>query len=143
MPKSIGKERSFSLLPEGDHVLTIEKATEKVSKSGNPMIEIQYGAEGRSEKIFEFLVFADADWSAEKLTSFQRARGIVVNEGDEIEIEADDLVGQDIEAKVKIQKDKTGAYPDKSVIAFYYDKTKDIKNKVNVNEFGEPDQIPF
>jgi hypothetical protein len=123
MPKTIAKERSFKLLEESDYTLIVEKASEKVSKKGYPMLSITFGVEGRSEKIFEYLVFSDKDFCREKLTQFQRGLGIVVKEGDEIEIEAEDITGAEIQAHVKIQKDET--FGDKNVVSYYYDKTKE------------------
>ena len=50
-------EEGFPLIPEGDHRVRIAAATEKQSKSGNDMIELQLDISNYPGHLFYYLVF--------------------------------------------------------------------------------------
>lgn len=100
-----------ALLEPGDYRFKVVNATEKNAReSGNPMIELEArvinpdGSEGR--KIYDNLVFTQsALW---KVDQFMAAIGTHPGEGKSITIDAEDLVGREFRAKVKIGQNNKG-----------------------------------
>jgi hypothetical protein len=96
------------LLEPGDYRFRIVNATQKTAReSRNEMIEIEArvinsdGTEGR--KIYDNLVFTEkALW---KVDQFMAAIGVHPGEGREITIDAEDLIGREFRATVRISKD--------------------------------------
>jgi len=53
-------EKSFDVIPVGDHRVRIEEVEEQISKSsGNNMLKLTIKASGYSSKLFHYLVFMD------------------------------------------------------------------------------------
>ena len=102
---------------DGDYRIAVIGAEEKTAKSGNSMIELKheiigpvggedYPEEGRP-KVYDNLVFTpNAFW---KIDQFRAAIGEDVTEGQEVDIDADALVGATLTAHITLGKnEKTG-----------------------------------
>lgn len=96
MPKYKQNEPTagFSLLEEGDYKVRVENAENEVaSSSGNDMIKLTLAVDGRSNKLFERLVFTEpAFW---KIDQVRAGLGFDVQEGEEIDVEANDFIGEE------------------------------------------------
>lgn len=95
------------ILEPGEYTFRVVNATQKQSKAGNPMIEVEArhvqddGSEGR--KIYDNLVFTEkALW---KVDQFLAAVGKHPGEGKEITLDAEDMIGLEFRAKVGVEKD--------------------------------------
>jgi hypothetical protein len=91
-PKSAG----IFLVPPGKYEVEIVKATEKTSQSGNAMIklecEIILGPDKKGPVCWDFLVFTPkASW---KIDQFLASIGRKVVAGENVEVEALDLIGK-------------------------------------------------
>lgn len=121
---------------------TIETAVEKVSKSGNEMIEAGfkvYDQAGKQPIIKHYFVSTAPGMFKKlcKVLSLDFESGCV---------SAESLVGKNLFVKIKIQKDETGRYDDKNVIAAFADKLPD--GQVNdivpqKQDLQNDDGIPF
>jgi hypothetical protein len=136
MPSIQAKDNSFKPLPAGDYHLIIEQAKETTSKKGDPMIKVTFGVEGQNSKVFANLVFNEA--CAGIITNFYRALGNEVEEGAPVDFEASDIIGHEVDAKLRIGQFEG---KDKNEVAFYYELTDDEKNS-KVKDV-EPSDIPF
>jgi len=114
---------------------TIETAEDKVSKSGNEMIEAGfkvYDMAGKQPTIKHYFV-ASAPGMFKKLCN---VLGLDFESG---YISADSLIGKNVFVKVKIQKDETGRYDDKNVIAAFADKLPDgVQSQQPKDDYGIP-----
>jgi hypothetical protein len=150
--KEISEEK---LLPEGVYDFEISQGLDKVSKikpdgsGGNEMIELLvrvYKPDGNFTLITDYLM----EKIAYKLKHATDACGLQVAY-DTGTLHGDNFVGKTGKCKVKIQKDKTGDYPDKNVIADYVvdkDKETDSVKPKPLNESAPvdadmDDSIPF
>lgn len=150
-PKTEKEIYEANLLPNGWYPFTINDATEKVSKKGNEMIEVNVRVYG--EKGFSFVrdFLMDTEFGAFKLRHISDTCGIL----DQYEsggINADDLTGKEGFCKISIKKDKTGQYPDQNQIQDYArevpkKKEDEVKpegaKKSAANDEAEEDDIPF
>jgi len=119
----------------GVYPATIKKAEEKISKSsGNDMIEILWQLENGCT-IFDYLTFSEK--SAFKADTFLKATGHAPKKGDEVEINADEIVGYRAFLDLVIEP----AVKDKDTDAVIYP----AKNKVSkyVTDKGVPESTPF
>lgn len=116
-PLSDKEIAEMNLWPEGVYGFEILAATDEVSKSGNEMIKVKlavFNNDGRQTVLFDYLL----ESMAFKLKHVAKVTGNL----DKYEagvLLAADLVGKSGNLKLKIQKDKTGQYPDKNVVADY------------------------
>jgi hypothetical protein len=133
MPSVQAKNNSFEILPEGDYGLIVETAKETTSKGGDPMIKVTFGVqEHDNKKVFANLVFNEK--CAGILTNFYRALGNQVEEGEPIDFEANDIIGQEVDAKLRVGEFEGKK---KNEVAFYYEqKEPEVKDV-------EPDDVPF
>jgi hypothetical protein len=124
------------LLAEGDYDFRVEGAKERTSRNGTDMIEVKLiVTDGRGNKtvVFDNLL----SWN---LPEFQAAIGDQVAYGQEIEVNAYDLVGATGRCHIIIdqyqgnERNKVGKYLPATVLT---------GSKPTVNEFGEPDEVPF
>lgn len=118
-PKTEQEVAAAGLWPKGAYDFEVTEATEKQSSKGNDMIELVvrlYDTEGRTRKVFDWLV--DTDGGAYKIRHFAEAVGMLP-EYEKGEMQAFHMIGKAGRCEVVIQKDKTGAYPDKNSIADY------------------------
>jgi hypothetical protein len=91
-PKKAG---TFFVTP-GIYKVEVEKAVEKSSQAGNPMIKLEcrvlLGDDGVGPILWDHLVFTPkASW---KIDQFRASIGQAVVPGESVEIEAEDLVGK-------------------------------------------------
>jgi hypothetical protein len=106
-----------ALLPVGWHEGRITEAVEKVSKRGNPMIEITLlipEADGNERTVRDW--FTDSPLAALKLRRAAEAVGALAKY-DAGEISASDFPGFDVKVKLAVQKRR--GYPDANAIEDY------------------------
>ncbi len=122
---------------------TIETAVEKVSKSGNEMIEASfkvYDNAGKQPNIKHYFV-ASAPGMFKKLC---KVLNLDFESGN---VSADSLIGKTLFVKVKIQKDETGRYDDKNVIAGFSETMPEGAINSNMSRAStapvEESDIPF
>ena len=103
-------------VPKGDYRIAVVGAEEKTAKSGNPIIELKHEIlgpvngpdfdEDKRPKVYDNLVFvASASW---KIDQFRAAIGEEVVEGQEVDIEADALLGATLTAHIGLGKNQKG-----------------------------------
>lgn len=117
----------------------ITSAEDRVSKSGNEMIEASfkvYDSAGKQPTIKHYFV-ASAPGMFKKLC---KVLNLDFESGD---VSAESLVGKSLVVKVKIQKDETGKYDDKNVIAAFSDKLPEGATGMHESRTPEDDGIPF
>ena len=98
------------LVPDGIYEMEIIDAKEKTSAKGNPMLELKWEIVGKNgdngPQLKDWLVMSEAVmW---KIDAFLVACGKHPGEGVEIELEADDLIGVAVRARLKQEKDAKG-----------------------------------
>ncbi len=90
--------------PAGDYSFEVVNAEEKKSKSGNDMIELTLLVKG--SKVYDNLVFIEkVFW---KIDQFLKSTGSHPGEGKEINVEADDCVGQKGRVRLSVGKNDKG-----------------------------------
>ncbi len=115
---------------------TIETAVDKLSKSGNEMIEAGfkvYDEAGKQPTIKHYFV-SSAPGMFKKLC---KVLNLDFESGD---VSAESLIGKNVFVKVKIQKDEKGQFDDKNVIAAFADK---LPEGVTSSQPKDDDGIPF
>ena len=119
-PKTEKEIAESNLLPEGVYAFETIAADEKQSRSGNDMIVLKnaiYNQEGdRKLVVFDYLL----ESMAFKLLHYCQYTGLI-EKYQSGELIAQDCIGKSGYCKIKTQKDKSGAYPDKSGIDDYID----------------------
>jgi hypothetical protein len=116
MPSVSARNNSFEPVPAGDYRLLIEAAKETTSKAGDPMIKTTMGIIGHNKKVFPNLVFSEK--CAGILTNLYRALGNQIEEGEAVDFEASDIVGKEVDAKLKVVTYEGNL---KNEVAFYYE----------------------
>jgi hypothetical protein len=139
-PKTDREIAEAGLLPVGEYDYEVAAATEKVSRAGNQMIELELRIfVGESVRmITDYLL----DAMAGKLKHFCESHGM----GDRYEkgtLAAKDCVDKSGRAKVGIKKDKSGAYPDKNTILDYIVKPQDAAAPPPPAPPIDDDDVPF
>jgi len=116
-PKTEEQVQQGSLLEPGEYDFEVVSAEEKVSAKGNDMIKLRltvFTADGGQRTIFDYLM----DAVPHKVRHFAYATGL--NDAyDSGALDANDCMGRAGRCKVRIEKDKAGAYPDRNTIADY------------------------
>ena len=85
------------LLEPGDYDCVVVAAEETVSSKGNDMIKLQAqalnaeGEEIQGALLYEYLVFSEKAFF--KIDQFRLSCGEEITEGEEVDIQADDLIG--------------------------------------------------
>lgn len=120
-------------VPKGDYKLVVIAAEEKTSGAGNPMIALKLevlspasGAEypeGSCPKVYDNLVFTAS--SAWKIDQFRAAIGEEVVEGEEVNVDPDELIGAVLTAHIGLGKNDKGS--DRNEIVAYIVKEDDKK----------------
>lgn len=110
------EQSTFTPHPKGKYRMRVVNAEEKVSSKGNDMIEITLRALDKNGeeygcRVFDYLT---ANW---KLDSFLDAANMFPGEGQELEINADELIGKELTAQLAIEKDNKGN--DRNKVAAY------------------------
>jgi len=136
--KEIEEER---LLPEGEYDFQISAGEDKVSKSGNEMIELLvrvYKPDGSgfilvNDYLLESVLY--------KVSHAAKACGLETeyNNGN---LHGDDFFGKTGKLKLGIQKDKNGQYPDKNVIKDYIVSGEEKKSDPQSPTLGKAKKEP-
>lgn len=116
-PKSEKELAADGLWPGGEYDFEIVEAEEATSKAGNDMIKMKvfvFNAEGNKRTVYDYLM----ESVGYKLRHAAEACGLL-SEYESGSLEAFDFQGKTGRCKLTIQKDKTGAYPDRNGIADY------------------------
>jgi len=111
-------EDLVKLLKEGEGTFTVLSAIEATSKKGDPMIKLLlecYDSENRKGNIFEYLIFTDNVFCERKIKRFCYAVGLE-KEYESGKLNHFECSGHSGNLLIGIQKDKTGAYPDKNCV---------------------------
>ena len=111
------------MLQPGQYAAVVKNATDKVSKSGNDMIELivtVYGTNGTQVDVFDYLLSTD-QWQW-KVRHFCESAGIDYAKG---ELTSDECVDQNVKVNVAIDKGKDG-YADKNKIADYLPRATEV-----------------
>jgi hypothetical protein len=123
------------LLPKGDYPFVVKACQQKISKSGNPMIEVQLSIKddnGREHLIFDYLM----ESVAFKLRHFFVAVGM---EDDYMSgtINPAKAIGRSGIAKLFIQEDKNKIYGPKNAVQDY-SSMKESAPKDKIGELNDP-----
>lgn len=116
-PKSEKEISEANLLPEGEYPFEISSGADKISKSGNEMIELWvrvYKPDGSFNQVPDYLL----ESMAYKLRHAAEACGLL-DKYENGSILGTDFIGKTGMLKLAITKDKTGQYPDKNGIKDY------------------------
>lgn len=139
-PKTEDELRSNNLIPEGIYNFEILEAVEKLSKSGNEMIELKLGLWDKSgimRIVFDYLL----DAMEHKLRHFCVVTGLEDKYQSE-QITAEDCLNKSGKVHLVIQKGKGKPdgtkYPDRNSVQDYVSSESDVK-KDNFND----DDLPF
>ena len=111
-------DAAIDLLPAGTYEAVVKRATEKLSKTQNEMIELIltcFSPGGVEVDVFDYLVFVDS--MAYKVKHFCESAGIPVTG----ELTVDQCIDRNVRVKLKV--DKGGEYPDKNSVADYLVRT--------------------
>jgi hypothetical protein len=130
-PKTEKQIAEENLWPAGEYGFEIGEAHDKVSKSNNEMIHLKlkvFNNEGSMRFVDDYLL----EEMAYKLRHAAEACGLLT-QYESGTLLASDFVGKLGYLKLKIQKDKTGNYPDKNVVGDYI-----VKDVVQVSDDTSP-----
>lgn len=151
-PKTEKEIAEDGLFPPGVYPFEIIGAENKISKKGNEMIELRLRVFHGSEQtlIHDYLL----ESIAHKLRHAAERLGLI-REYNEGALDAADFHGKSGWAKISIQPDKTGAYPDRNTVVDYVvepvskSEAEHIKSKANgyapleKAKDADGDEIPF
>lgn len=153
-PKSEEELRMANLIEPGVYQFRVNHAEEKVSKAGNPMIELKMVIwVGSSEHIIYDYLLPNAE---SKLRHFCYGTNMD-SKYQSGTLSANDCLGKQGNLRLTIQKDKSGKYGPRNSVADYIcsDNEKSMMNEVdalyapsksvhpNHPDFDEGDPIPF
>jgi len=113
-PNDSNEDNNFDCLPNGEYDCSVEFVESKVSKAGNPMLELQvnlYSGE-RTVRCFDYIVNPSGLW---KLKSICRCCGWDFDDG---KVDEQLIVGKRFRVKVKLIP-ATEQYPEKNQIVRY------------------------
>lgn len=153
----------YELLPPGEYAFFVQKASEKLSKNHNPMIEMQVKIQDLYDKSKSGIVFVyllngvisesmDEEAVKKEKRKIFKLRNFCLSVGlDEQykkgDLKGEDCIGKEGICKVTIEEDKNGKYPPKNSIAdFIEGKNVGIFQKnepVEGTTQFEGDDIPF
>lgn len=86
----------------GEYTVEVVNAEETVSQKGSDMIELKLRVQPSGATMFDHLVFMEsAFW---KIDSFRAATGETVTPEEEVEIQADDLIGRTGRARLTVEE---------------------------------------
>jgi hypothetical protein len=130
-PKS--EEELSSLLEEGIYDYFVTKAVAKQSKSGNPMIALTLSIKdemGDQVEIIDYLILMDNKFCQRKIRHFCLSAGLS-KEYAKGALNSAECVRKKGKLRLGIQKDETGKYAPKNVVADYLSIDDDLKEAVN------------
>lgn len=111
-------EELVTLLNEGEGTFNVLDAQEATSEKGNPMIKLLlecWDCLGKKGTIFDYLIFTDNVFCARKIKHFCYAVGLE-KEYESGKLNHFECQGKSGDLLIGIQKDKTGAHPDKNTV---------------------------
>ncbi len=118
----------------GNYAVEVIAAEETVSKHGNEMFELKLRVEPSGAYLYDNLVFTpNAFW---KIDAFRAATGDTVTPEEEVELNADDLVGR--EGRVRLAVDEYNGKKRNKVAAWLVPQPSNPKKKEEAD-----DNIPF
>lgn len=148
-------QERYQLLKEGEYDAVIASSVDKVSSSGNPMMDMTlnvFDDNGRAHDVRDFLVFTTSMmW---KVVHFADSSGLLVPYQDGC-LCSDVVIGNRVRVKVTIEqgglipqdklkgKSVGSRYPDKNKIEDYVKKGEEYKAPSSSNEPFKDDDIPF
>ena len=138
-PKSDDELQREMLIPEGEYNFEITKATEKVSKAGNPMIEIAikvWDKEGKERYVYDYLMTSRPSLLY-RIKNLCEAIGKneIYEKG---QISETDLYGASGKLTISIQSASV-QHPAKNIVKNYI--ASEIKPEENEDKFD--DDLPF
>lgn len=128
---------AFRNWPRGIYDFEVERAFDKVSATGNDMIELVlkvYNKEGHSRLVYDYLVASEA--TAYKLRHFANTTGML-KQYEAGELAAEDCIGKSGQCQLYVKKDKKGQYPDKNAVSDYVPKVAGLAQSM------PDDDLPF
>jgi len=141
-PKTEKELTEENLFPKGVYPFEIIKSEDKTSSKGNEMIVLNLRVFHGERSMFcnDYLLEAFGF----KLRHAAVTLGLSATYDDGV-ISAADFTGKSGWAKVGIEEDKSGKYPDKnSILDYVGNPSKDPSSQVSVQKAGEDDDdIPF
>ena len=80
--------RPLDILPEGRYRASIVSAEEKISKAGNPMIEVVFRIEEEEHsRLLRDWILRRGRWGKAKLLAYQEALDGQINDGDRVHLQ--------------------------------------------------------
>lgn len=140
-PKTDKELAVMNLLPEGEYDFEVFEASDAVSTNSNEMIKLKlkvWAPDGSERHVYDYLLEA----MAHKLRHFAVCVGLDVEYVNGT-LKAVQCVGRVGRVKLIIQKDKTGAYPDKNAVKDYVVKEKIAAKAVEPAADSPEDDVPF
>lgn len=110
---------AFEILPAGEYDFQIISATDKKSKAGNDMIELEidcFANDGRAVRVFDYLI--EIPSFEYKIRHCAAATGLL-QEYEKGELTADMFSSRSGRCVLGIKKDKKGEYPDRNEVKDY------------------------
>lgn len=145
-PLSDEELESINLLQDGTYNFQVNASTKKISKSGNPMAELQlmiWDNDGKTHLIYDYLVFSNVNLNIKKVAHFCKTTGIEEEyKSGSVREELKGLSGfVEISSKEAQPKPTGGFYPKKNVVVDYVSKVKQ-QEPIKDDQFIDSD-IPF
>jgi hypothetical protein len=144
-PRSEQEIGELGVLPEGKYDFEVIHAQEEQSKRGNEMLHIvcrvwpDNGAV--PVRVHDYLLDLPYKGMATKLRQFCLATGLA-QAYEQGNLLAENIIARSGRCEIAIQKDKTGEYEDRNVIANYC-RTSDSPTETNSSIAKSNSQIPF
>ncbi len=148
-------QERFQLLPDGEYEAVIDKSEDKISSSGNPMMDMHlsvYDKEGRTHSVRDFLVFTKGMmW---KVIHCAESAGIL-SEYESKKFCSATIHGRNVRVRVVTEKGSLipdeklngkapGArYPDKNKVEDYVINSGKAEPVVVKDESFDDDELPF
>lgn len=144
-------DQPFPLLKDGVYTFEVLKSTRKVSKSGNDMCEIQIqiwdNETGKTNQIFDYLVFSQVPLNRKKIKHFCQSVGLQESyQKCSLPEDLSHLSGKvEIGLKDEQPKDGGGYWPKKNIVIDYVvtDNKCEIKAPLQSNNKSLDEDIPF
>ena len=139
-PRSDKELASMNLMPQGQYSFEVIDAKDRVSKSGNEMIELKikiWDSNGKERIIYDYLL----DSMAHKVKHFCQGQSpcSLIDVYDMGELLAEHCLNKTGYLELIIQKDKTGIYGDKNAVKDYIVKDKNTAEVKKEDPFFDDD----
>lgn len=138
-PKTDDEIQREMLIPEGEYNFEVSKAIEKISKAGNPMIELTikiWDHEGKEKTIYDYLMTGKPAYLYKiKHFCYSIGKGDLYENGKISDVE---LMGGSGKL-ILVIRDSKDNYPPRNAVKDYIVN----ENKTNENEDKFDDDLPF